>query len=247
MTKKRLLMAIVISFIVLLPAVVLAEGVQPAPEGGAVTTEEVEVKPKNSVLVRQSLTRTKFPKATNAFWDELAICETASNWQDSGKWSGGLGIYQGTWEFFGGTEFAPSPAKATREEQIVVANRISTQGYKTIKKRDPDWARRNGVPDTYLWEKEPVGFGGWGCYKSKSTGKYRMAKPRLYYHDHPHKVPFAEFYFNERGALVKDLQTYLRITVDGHYGAKTRRAHLRWLQKNGHPTEGVPEFHKKNK
>lgn len=232
-------MAIVITFIVLLPAVVLAESVPPESDG-TVTTEEVETKPKNSVLVRESLTRTKKPKATNAFWDELAICETASNWQDGGQWSGGLGIYQGTWENFGGTEFAPSPGRATREEQIVVAHRISTQGYKTVRKRNPDWAKRNGVPPTYVWDQEPVGFGGWGCYKSKSTGKYRMEKPRLYYYDQPHRVPFAEFHFGERGALVKDLQTFLRITQDGHYGVKTRLAHMKWLKKHNHSLEGVP-------
>jgi hypothetical protein len=67
-----------------------------------------------------------------------------------------------------------------------------------------------------------------------------MAKPRLYYHDTPHLVPLAQFYFNERGMIVKDLQTFLRVTVDGHYGAKTREAHVRWLKLKGHSTEGVP-------
>jgi hypothetical protein len=241
LSKKRLLMAFVIAFIILIPPVVLAERVPTDSDPGAVTTMEVEevVKPR-SVLIRESLTRTKKPKATNGFWDKLAVCETNSNWQDGGKWAGGLGIYQGTWENFGGTEFAPSPGKATKKEQIIVAHRISTQGYKTVRYRDPKRAKIMGVPAKYVWEKEPVGFGGWGCYKSKSTGLYRMEKPKLYYHDTPRLVPFASFSMNERSALVKDLQTWLRVTVDGHYGAKTRRAHLRWLKKRGHSTEGVP-------
>lgn len=201
----------------------------------SITTE----KPRG-MLVRESLTRTPKPKATNDFWKRLAVCETNSNWKNGGQWAGGLGIYQGTWENWGGTEFAPSPDKATKAEQIIVAHRISTQGYKTIRHRDPEWAKRNGVPVSYVWEKPAVGFGGWGCYKSKSTGKYRMAKPKLYYYDKPRLVPLAAFTFGEKSALVKDLQTWLRITVDGEYGPKTRRAHLRYLRKNGLPTDGVP-------
>ncbi len=240
MTKKHFLLAFAILFVVLIPTVVFAQSsLQEFPNGNVPVVIE-EVTSKNSVLIRSTLTKTKKPKATTKFWEEVAVCETNSNWQDGGKWSGGLGIYQGTWENWGGEEFAPTPPKATKEEQIIVANRVSTQGYKTIRHRDPKWAKIHGVPVSYVWEKEAVGFGGWGCYKSKSTGKYRMAKPRLYYHDKPHLVPLAQFYFNERGMIVKDLQTFLRVTVDGHYGAKTREAHVRWLKLKGHSTEGVP-------
>lgn len=241
MSKKRLFVAFIVLFILLVPPVVLAERVPSDP--GLVREEAVEgvipQKPK-SVLIREGLTRTKKPKATISFWNELAVCETNSNWKNGGKWAGGLGIYQGTWENWGGTEFAPSPDEATKAEQIIVAHRISTQGYKTIRHRDPEWAKRKGVPVSYVWEKPAVGFGGWGCYKSKSTGKYRMAKPKLYYYDKPRLVPLANFTFGEKSALVKDLQTWLRITVDGEYGPKTRRAHLRYLKKRGLSTEGVP-------
>jgi hypothetical protein len=230
----------VILFVVLIPTVVLAQSSLQEFSSETDTVVIEEVTSKNSVLIRSTLTRTKKPKATTQFWEELAVCETNSNWQDGGKYAGGLGIYQGTWENWGGDEFASTPPKATKAEQIIIANRVSTQGYKTIRHRDPKWAKIHGVPNSYVWEKEAVGFGGWGCYKSKSTGKYRMAKPRLYYHDTPHLVPLAEFRFNERGAIVKDLQTFLRITVDGHYGTKTRLAHVRWLKLKGHSTEGVP-------
>ncbi len=220
---------------------------------GSETVAEASVTPKNSATsalsIRSSLTKTDKAKATLEFWEKLAVCETNSNWQDTGQWAGGLGIYtkgkfrdssMGTWEHFGGEEFAPSPNKATKEQQIIVANRISVEGWKTTITRDADKARRMGVPQVYEWNKEPVGFGGWGCYKSKSTGKYRMDKPRLYYHDQPHLVPLAQFRFNERGIIVEDLQTYLRITVDGHYGTKTRQAHVKWLKEKGFSTEGVP-------
>lgn len=249
MTKKHFLLAFAILFVVLIPTVVFA---QSPPQD--ISTENVkvvvrEVTSKNSVLIRSTLVKTNVAKATLQFWEELARCETQSNWQDTGQYAGGLGIYtkgnfpdsdMGTWERWGGEEFAPSPDKATKEQQIIVANRISVEGWKTTVTRDADKARRMGVPQVYVWDKEPVGFGGWGCYKSKSTGKYRMAKPRLYYHDKPHLVPRAQFYFNERGPIVEDLQTFLRITVDGHYGIKTMKAHTEWLKSKSLSTEGVP-------
>ena len=219
---------------------------------GSETVAEASVTPKSgdasASLARSSLTKTDKAKATIEFWEKLAVCETNSNWQDTGQWAGGLGIYtkgkfrdsiMGTWEHFGGEEFAPSPNKATKEQQIIVANRISVEGWKTTVYRDPAKAKRQGVPAVYVWDKEPVGFNGWGCYKSKSTGKYRMDKPRLYYHDKPHLVPLVEFNFDERGIIVEDLQTYLRITVDGHYGVKTMEAHVKWLNNKGLSTKGV--------
>lgn len=206
----------------------------------AVHEQSAMVEKPRGVLLRESLTKTPKPKATMSFWEKLAVCETNSNWKNGGQWAGGLGIYQGTWENWGGTEFAPSPDKATKAEQIIVAHRISTQGYKTIRYRDPEWAKRNGVPVSYVWEKPAVGFGGWGCYKSKSTGLYRMAKPKLYYYDKPRLVPLAAFTYGEKSKLVKDLQTWLRITVDGEYGPKTRKAHLRYLTKRRLPVDGVP-------
>ena len=43
-------------------------------------------------------------------------------------YSGGLGIYNGTWDQFGGRDFASNPGLATREEQIIVAERIRADG-----------------------------------------------------------------------------------------------------------------------
>ena len=83
----------------------------------------------------------------DAYWDEVAQCETASQWNDGGQWAGGLGIYLATWRGFGGAEFAPTPDKATRAEQIIVANRIALHGYRN----------KSGQ------EQQPVGFNGWGC------------------------------------------------------------------------------------
>jgi hypothetical protein len=59
-----------------------------------------------------------------ATWDTLAQCETQQNWNLVGKYGGGLGIYIGAWTEFGGSEFAGNPGYATKDQQIIVAERI---------------------------------------------------------------------------------------------------------------------------
>lgn len=59
-------------------------------------------------------------------WDELAHCETRGNWATDSVpgFSGGLGFAHGTWTAHGGGEFAEIAADATREQQIVIAQRV---------------------------------------------------------------------------------------------------------------------------
>ena len=74
--------------------------------------------------------------ANSAMWDRIAQCETGGNWGMLGPlFSGGLGFYNGTWDSFGGRDYAPNAGLATREEQIIVAEHI----------------------------RSTVGIGGWGC------------------------------------------------------------------------------------
>lgn len=56
-------------------------------------------------------------------WDAVAQCESGGNWQaDTGNgFYGGLQFKESTWREFGGVG---SPANATREQQIAVANRV---------------------------------------------------------------------------------------------------------------------------
>ena len=66
------------------------------------------------------------------YWDRMAQCETGGNWQHypHGTWTGGLGIYNQTWLGWGGGEFAPTAGQATKEQQIIVAERIAADiGY----------------------------------------------------------------------------------------------------------------------
>lgn len=64
-----------------------------------------------------------------AMWDELAQCETGGNWHNGGDFGGGLGIYVGTWRAYGGRQFAARPQWASKDQQIVIAERIATDGY----------------------------------------------------------------------------------------------------------------------
>jgi len=81
------------------------------------------------------------------FIERLAWCETHGNWTDRGNWAGGLGIARSTWIAFGGRQFASTPDRASKEHQIVVANRIALWGF----------TRRDG---RFVF---PVGLSGWGA------------------------------------------------------------------------------------
>jgi uncharacterized protein YabE (DUF348 family) len=62
-------------------------------------------------------------------WDALANCESGGKWNTvdgagAQGYHGGIGIYQPNWVHYGGLEFAPNAGLATREEQIVIGQRI---------------------------------------------------------------------------------------------------------------------------
>ena len=56
----------------------------------------------------------------------------------------------------------------------------------------------------------------------------------------PEAILQAPFVFNERSERVSELQAYIGVTVDGHYGKATRKAHLSALQAAGMETAFVP-------
>jgi murein DD-endopeptidase MepM/ murein hydrolase activator NlpD len=65
-------------------------------------------------------------------WDLVANCESRGKWnEDTGNgFFGGLQFEPGTWRAFGGEAFARSAHQATREQQIVVAQRVlASQGW----------------------------------------------------------------------------------------------------------------------
>lgn len=70
--------------------------------------------------------------APNSDWDRLAQCESGGNWaiNTGNGFHGGLQFHPQTWAGFGGKQFAPTAAQATREQQIAIAERVlETQGW----------------------------------------------------------------------------------------------------------------------
>lgn len=107
----------------------------------------------------------------DSYWDRIAWCETHANWQDRGRFAGGLGIAESSWIRFGGNDFG-KPWNASRLEQIVIANRISIFGHQTKNVYMTDAQVANHQP-IFI---QPVGFRGWGC--SRVVGVPRN-KPRI--------------------------------------------------------------------
>lgn len=62
-------------------------------------------------------------------WDSIARCETGGDWHaDTGNgYQGGLQLSPQTWMTHGGGQFAPRADQASREQQIVVADRVRAE------------------------------------------------------------------------------------------------------------------------
>ncbi|GDY29848.1 resuscitation-promoting factor [Gandjariella thermophila] len=61
-----------------------------------------------------------------AEWDRLAQCESGGNWaaNTGNGYYGGLQFDLQTWSSHGGTQYAPRPDLATREQQIAIATKV---------------------------------------------------------------------------------------------------------------------------
>jgi resuscitation-promoting factor RpfA len=82
--------------------------------------------------------------APDSAWDKLAQCESGSRWNiNTGNgFYGGLQFTPSTWRAFGGKAFAASAHQASREQQIVVAERVlAGQGWNAW----PVCSRKAGV------------------------------------------------------------------------------------------------------
>lgn len=160
-------------------------------------------------------------RALDVYWHRMAQCETGGNWKDKGKWSGGLGIYTQTWIGYGGREFASRPELASIDEQIIIANRISTQGYQTKNEFLTLEDRQNNKP----YFRPPVGFGGWGCKK-------HVGNPSLF-KKFPSKILFKKYKLGDRNSSVREIQKIIGVGVDGYFGPVTDRAYNKFFTKYG--------------
>ncbi|MFJ7204577.1 FG-GAP-like repeat-containing protein [Streptomyces sp. NPDC098789] len=64
--------------------------------------------------------------ASVSTWDKVARCESTNNWQaNTGNgYFGGVQILLSTWNAFGGREYASYPHQATKQQQILIAEKI---------------------------------------------------------------------------------------------------------------------------
>jgi hypothetical protein len=160
------------------------------------------------------------PRALDLYWHRMAQCETGSDWKDTGQWSGGLGIYTQTWKGYGGLEFAPKPELASIDEQIIVANRISTQGYQTKNEFRTFEDKQRNKP----FFRNPVGFGGWGCKK-------HVGKPMLF-KKFPAKTLLRQYHLGERSKYVFSIQKIIGVKfVDGYFGPYTDASYNKFMSK----------------
>jgi hypothetical protein len=82
--------------------------------------------------------------ASDSAWDRLAQCESSGNWSTNtgNGYHGGLQFSPRTWTAFGGGEFARYAYQASREQQIVVAERVlAAQGWNAW----PSCSRKLGI------------------------------------------------------------------------------------------------------
>jgi peptidoglycan/LPS O-acetylase OafA/YrhL len=157
------------------------------------------------------------PIAVDPFWDHLATCETGGDWTHKGSSSGGLAIRGRAWRSFGGAEFAKTAGEATREQQITVANRISTQGYSPAHGRSA----------------VPVGFAGWNCVRT-------VGRPLLVVHT-PESILAQVYQWGQASGTVEELQAVLDVPRSGRYDLHTWRAHLKVLASHEFPRNLAPD------
>jgi peptidoglycan hydrolase-like protein with peptidoglycan-binding domain len=66
-------------------------------------------------------------------WDRVAQCESGGQWHHPpvtnrfGTFSGGLMMMNSAWRQYGGRQFAPLAYQASREQQIIVAERVAAR------------------------------------------------------------------------------------------------------------------------
>src|SRR3954452_12533299 len=65
-------------------------------------------------------------QASSVNWDAIAQCESGGNWSiNTGNgFYGGLQFTRGTWQAYGGTKYASTANKASRAEQIAIAEKV---------------------------------------------------------------------------------------------------------------------------
>jgi uncharacterized protein YabE (DUF348 family) len=103
--------------------VTVVDGVQTAKE---VLSTRITRAPAPTTVAVGIKERPAAPPSTSGLnWDALAECESGGNWaiNTGNGYYGGLQYSASTWRAYGGTQYAPLPHQATREQQIAVGEK----------------------------------------------------------------------------------------------------------------------------
>lgn len=124
------LLAIPLSIVSLIGLATKAEATGSPPT--EIPTSTSVIQPTSPAVHPELVAQLKSKKGGSiAFWEAVAWCETNHEWNNGGHFSGGLGMAQSVWVNYGGRQFASRPSKATKHEQIIVANRVAFFGFQT--------------------------------------------------------------------------------------------------------------------
>lgn len=134
-------------------------------------------------------------------WDRVASCESGNNWSiaTGNGYYGGLQFSASTWRGFGGTRFAPTANRATRDQQIYIAQatlRTQGPGAWPVCSKKGGLTRANGAAVR-------VDLGGGS---SAPPSRSNPSRP---------KAPVAS--------------TGKKLVIDGSFGPNTTRAVQRWV------------------
>jgi resuscitation-promoting factor RpfB len=98
----------------------------------AEAAREAERAAAAAAQARQQSAPSQYSPSGTSVWDSIAQCESNGNWSiNSGNgFYGGVQFTLQSWQYVGGTEFAPMPHQASREQQIIAAERLlAKQGW----------------------------------------------------------------------------------------------------------------------
>jgi hypothetical protein len=97
-----------------------------ARAAAAVTSQAPSSAPAAATSAPATVSPSSLPSAGGANWQAIAACESGGNWSaNTGNgFYGGLQFTQGTWDAYGGGQYASSANNASASQQIAVAERV---------------------------------------------------------------------------------------------------------------------------
>lgn len=104
----------------------------PVEEPAPVVEQAPVAQPATVPSAPQSPAPTAPAVASGSVWDSLAQCESGGNWaiNTGNGYYGGLQFNPGTWNAYGGQQYAATADQATREQQIAIAEKVqAAQGW----------------------------------------------------------------------------------------------------------------------